>query len=342
MTDDASARKPGRLWLLLPLVLLALAAAGWSGFWWWLSRETAERMDSAAAALTDSGYPLTWATRRIEGFPFRLTVTLTDARFASAGGRAISAPRVVAEATAYRPDRWVANFPAGLTLDRPLTGPTRIDGRVIRASVVSTPRGPRVGVEGRDLRFTPAGGPILFPLTSAGRFDLNYAPRPDGPDEAGLLIRIEDGVAAPGTLIQRIGVDPKTRLLWEAVLTEASSFRGEDWGAAVEAWTDAGGVMRVEQASAAVGDAAATVDSGQLTVGNDGRLRGALNLAVQQAPRSLLQLRGVPKVDPDAASRAAAVAQAREQAALARLRLVFEAGVVTVGPVALAPAPKIY
>jgi hypothetical protein len=115
---------------------------------------------------------------------------------------------------------------------------------------------------------------------------VQYAPRPDGPDEAGLLIRIDDGVAAPGTLLQRIGVDPKTRLLWEAVVTHASRFRGEDWGGAVRAWTDAGGEMRVLQASSAVGDAAATVDGGRLTVGSDGRLRGALELAVRQAPRS--------------------------------------------------------
>jgi hypothetical protein len=40
------------------------------------------------------------------------------------------------------------------------------------------------------------------------------------------------------------------------------------------------------QAQAAVGDAAASVEEGRLTVGSDGRLRGALAMAVKQAPRS--------------------------------------------------------
>jgi len=342
MTDEAPRRKPRRLWLLAPFALLLVAAAAWSAYWVWLSRETAEQMDAAAAALERGGYQLTWASRSVSGYPFRLNVALTDARFASPSGRALSTPRLEAQATAYRPDRWVATLPAGLTIQRPLTGPTRVEGRVIRASVVATDRGPRVAIEGRELRFTPAGGAILFPLTSADRFEAQYSPRPDGPDEAGLLIRIDDGVAAPGTLLQRLGGDPKGRFLWEAVLTNASSLRGVDWGEAVRNWTTAGGSMRVLQAQAAVGDAAASVDEGRLTVGSDGRLRGALSMAVKQAPRSLLTLRGAPKVDPEAAGRAAAVAEARQEQALARLRLVFEAGVVTVGPVALAPAPKVY
>ncbi len=341
MTDAAPARKPP--WLLLaPVFLLALSAIAWTGAWFWLSGRTTAGLDNAAAALERGGYRLTWASRRVEGYPFRLKLRLTEARFASKSGRALAVPRLDATAAAYQPGKWVFVIPEGLTLERPLQGPTRVTGRGIRGSVVATARGPRAAIEGRDLVFTPAGGAILFPIARAGRFEAQYAPRPDGPDEAGLLVRLDDAVAAQGTLLQRLGGQPQGRLLWESVVEEASDFRGADWGAAVRHWTDAGGALRVVQAQASVGDAAASVTRGRLTVGTDGRLRGSLDLAVRQAPRSLLTLRGVPKVDEEAASQAAVVAEAREDDALARLTLVFEAGVATVGPVALAPAPKIW
>lgn len=371
MTDPAPARNPtrasgraGRWWLLLPLLLLVLAALAWTGWWFWLSREVAGRLDQAQAEVNRSDYQLTWRERRIDGYPFRVRVRLEEPRFASPTGRALSAPGLVAEAVAYRPENWVVTAPQGLTIERPLTGPTRVTGRVIRASVTATDRLPRVAVEGRDLVFTPAGGAVLFPLTSAGSFDLAFQSRPEGPDEAGLLIRIGDAVAAPGTLLQRIGGDPKGRFLWESVVEKPSALRGADWESAVRNWTAAGGRMRVLQGEAAVGAAAANATGGVLTVGNDGRLRGYLDVALQRGPSALLSLRGAPKVDPAAAASAAAVVEARQQLELggrrddysepasppeerqaqnvARIRVAFEAGVVTVGPVALAPAPKVF
>jgi hypothetical protein len=342
MTDPAPARKPSRWGLFLPFILLALAALAWSAAWFWLSRQTTEQLDAAAEQLRRGGYALSWERRSVSGYPFRLNLQLTGARFATPAGRSLSAPRLEAQAAAYRPDRWVFNLPEGFTFERPLVGPTKVTGRVIRGSVTATERLPRINAEGRELVFTPAGGPLLFPLASAGRVDIALQSRPSGADEAGVLLRVQDAVAAQGTLLQRIGGDPKGRLVWEAVLTEASALRGRDWGDLVRSWSDAGGVMQVAQGDAAVGAAAARVESGRLRVGADGRLRGELTLAVRRGPSALLQLRGAPRISPEAATAAAAVAEARQQNETARLPLVFEAGVVTVGPVALAPAPKIY
>jgi hypothetical protein len=342
MTDPSPARKSGRFWLLAPLVLLAVAALAWSGVWLWLSRETTSRLDAARADLQRSGWTLSWASCRVEGYPFRLDVRLDQPRFVSAAGRGLSAPRLEAEAYAYRPQQWLLAFPEGLTIERPLTGPTRVTGERIRASVVAGGGVPRVSVEGSKLSFTPAGAPILFPLASAGRFEAHLRPHPDGRPEAGLLVRIDEARAAQGTLLQRIGGDPKGRLLWESVVEQPEALRGADWPAAVRNWMAEDGRIRVLQGEAVVGGASAKASAGELTAGGDGRLRGFLDLAIRRAPQALLSLRGAPKVDPAAATVAAAVAEARQTQEVAPMRLVFEAGVVTVGPVALAPAPKVY
>lgn len=343
VAGDPALRRAGRLWLLAPAILLILAAIAWGVGWLWLSRQLTSRLDGAAAALAPGGYELSWSERRVEGFPFRLKVVLTDPRFAAADGRALAAPTLEAQAAIYRPTLWVATLPEGLTLERPLVGPTRITGEDIRASFATTQGTPRVSLAGRDLVFTPAGGPILFPLAKAERFEAHLRPHSDGSDEAGLLVRIDGLTAAPGTLLQKMGGDPDGAFRWESVIDKPSAFRGGSWGQAVRRWTDAGGRVRVLPGSASVGDAGAQVSGGVLTVGGDGRLRGELDVALRRGPRALLTLRGVPKVDSAAASAAAAVAEARESADdVAQVKLVFEAGVATIGPVALAPAPKVY
>jgi hypothetical protein len=77
-------------------------------------------------------------------------------------------------------------------------------------------------------------------------------------------------------------------------------------------------------------------------VGHDGRLRGVLNVSLRQAPHALDAMAQAGAVPPDAAAAASAVAAARQQGDVAQATLNFEAGRVTLGPVALGPAPTVY
>jgi hypothetical protein len=68
-----------------------------------------------------------------------------------------------------------------------------------------------------------------------------------------------------------------------------------------------------------------------------------LDVTLREAPRALSVMgeRGV--IPQERASAAATVAEAREGAGdIAALTLNFEAGQTTLGPVAIAPAPKVY
>jgi hypothetical protein len=67
-----------------------------------------------------------------------------------------------------------------------------------------------------------------------------------------------------------------------------------------------------------------------------------LDLSLRQAPRALGVLADTGAVSAERAAAAVAVAEARGTRDLARATLNFEAGQTTLGPVALAPAPKVY
>ena len=77
-----------------------------------------------------------------------------------------------------------------------------------------------------------------------------------------------------------------------------------------------------------------------LSAGQDGRLRGRLDLQLNRPLQALGALGQASAADPGAIGQAAIVAQTR--GAKADLPLVFEAGVMTVGPVRLGDAPRVY
>jgi hypothetical protein len=64
MTHNAAApsRKPRRLGLLAPFVVLLIVAVGWSIGWLWLRGQTEQRMDATALSLKSRGYDLSWET----------------------------------------------------------------------------------------------------------------------------------------------------------------------------------------------------------------------------------------------------------------------------------------
>jgi hypothetical protein len=121
-----------------------------------------------------------------------------------------------------------------------------------------------------------------------------------------------------------------------------SAFHGPSWPAAVRNWTAAGGRMSVKRAGLTAGDALIGVNSGDLVVDRDGRVTGVLDVSLRQAPRALSAMGETGAVPPAAAMAATAVAEARRDGDIAHATLNFEAGRTTLGPVALAPAPKAY
>ncbi|HEY2358479.1 MAG TPA: DUF2125 domain-containing protein [Phenylobacterium sp.] len=340
--DPSPPRKSRRLGLWLPFVALGLAVVAWSVGWWWARGQAEARMDTAVQALNKAGWQLTWKERRIGGYPFRMDVTLTDARVREPSGWALEAPRIEAEAFMHAITHWLIAAPDGLTFVRPVGGPVAVKGDLIRASLSHfDARPPSFSFEGVKLTFTPQTGAQPFALSAADRFEFHLRAGPD--DEGGVFMNLENGKARLSGLFGRVAGEKPISIVWNSTLSKMSAFTGPDWAAAVRHWVDAGGRMTVRQAGITAGDAVIGSNAGTLGVGRDGRLSGLLDVTLRQAPRALGALGDEGIIEQGAAQAATAVTEARrgtEEAARATIN--FQAGRTTLGPVALGPAPRVY
>ncbi|WP_411287492.1 DUF2125 domain-containing protein [Phenylobacterium sp.] len=340
--DLSPPRKRRRLGLYLPFVLLLAAVAGWTAYWLYARSETRVRMDAAVASLKAAGYEVSWGERGIGGYPFRMNVTLTDARVREPSGWALTAPKLEAQAYMHAVGQWMLAAPDGATFVRPIGGPVAVKGELIRASLGGFDRHPpRFSFEGVKLTFQPAAGAQPFALSAADRVEFHLRPGPD--DEGGLFVKVDNGAARLSGLFGRIAGDRPISIVWESTLSKISAFKGRDWPDAVRNWTDAGGLMNVRRGGVTAGEAVVGANSGALSVGSDGRLTGVLDVTLRQAPRVLGAMGETGVIAPETAAAAVVVTEARQGAnEAARATINFQAGQTTLGPVAIGPAPKVY
>jgi len=341
--DPAPVRKPpSRLGLYLPFAFLLVLILAWSAFWAIARAQTQARMDAAVAGLKRAGYEIGWKERDIGGYPFRMDVTLSDVEVREPSGWALTAPELEGEAYLHAITHWIIAAPQGLTFVRPEAGPVTVSGKLIRASLSHfEQRPPNFDFEGVGLTFRPGAGAQPFSLSAADRVELHLRAGPD--DQGGVFAEVDNGKARLAGLFARIAGDRPISIVWNATLSKMSAFTGRDWPDAVRHWVEAGGEMSVRRAGVTAGDALIGANSGTLTVGSDGRLRGVLDVTLRQAPRALGAMGESGVLPKETADAAAAVARAREGAdEAARAEINFQAGRATLGPVAIGPAPKVY
>ncbi|WP_310538583.1 DUF2125 domain-containing protein [Phenylobacterium sp.] len=342
MPDPEPTRKPRRFWLYAPFIILLLAAAGWTALWLQVRGQAATRMDTAVSQLRKAGYEVTWKERSLGGYPFRLEVVLTDARIREPGGWSIATPRLEAQAFLYSLGHWLTAAPEGLTLTRPVGGPVEVRGELLRASLSGlNKRPPSVSFEGRKLTFAPGAGAQPFGLSAADKVEMHLRPGPD--DQGAILFKVDNGKAQLSGLFAQLAGDKPVSIVWDSILTRMSGFKGQTWPESMRAWSTGGGLIQVRQAGVTAGDALIGAQAGQLGVGYDGRLVGSMDVTLRQAPRALAAMAATGTLPPETALAAAAVAAAREDSAsVARATLTFEAGRMTLGPVAIGASPRVY
>ena len=339
---DQPIGKPSRFWLFAPFVILLIAAALWSGYWLWLKGQMLRQLDSAADQFRKSGYELAWREREVGGYPFRLDVALSDARIAEPSGWALQVPKFEAEVFAFSPNHWVMATPHGLTFFRPLGGAVTVTGKTLRASLNNldaTP--PSFSFEGEDLTFTPSPGSKPFALARAQHLEFHLRPGPD--DQGAILFKLQDGQAEPEGFLGRVAGNKPVSIIWDSLITKASSLRGSAWANAARAWSAHGGTLIVRQAGLTAGATVLGAQSGTLSADTEGLLTGKLKFTARGAPGVLNALAQDGLISPLAAMSANAVAVANlAPGNSANLTITFQAGRITLGPVALGQAPRVY
>lgn len=349
MADIASSPPPaaprGRksFYGLLAVVLAALAA--WTGWWFVLARQVEQRLTVQADILAQSGWTVEHARPETAGWPFRVRLAFPHARLIAPSGHGLAAPRLVAEANAYNPTRWVVSAPEGLVLSRADKGEAAVRGDAIRMSVSGlTQRWPNVAVELVRPVFTAHAGAEVFPIGGARRIEFYMRPHPveargASGDDVDMLFRLMEAEGRPGGPVQGLAQQGRLTAQLEAVITEASALRGMDAAGVFSAWTQAGGRFTGVRGEVEAGDSRATVASDDLRADADGRLIGQVTLRAEQPSAAIAGLAGS---ETGAVDRTGAARAAEQTPGAGDLVLTFRNGRTFLGPFTLAPAPKLF
>ncbi|MGA0599932.1 DUF2125 domain-containing protein [Caulobacter sp. KR2-114] len=341
LPDPSSPRKVRRTGLYVPYAIAVVLAVGWCGAWFWIERQAEQQMDAARARLTAGGYPISWTSRRIDGFPFRLDLHLTGVRIGEPSGWGLELPRLEAEANAYDPGHWILAAPQGATFTRPRDGGVAVQAKVLRASVSHFGEyPPRLSVQGEDLTFAAAPGARPYFVSAAKGFDLHLRAGPG--DQGAVYVGLDQAQANLTGLMARIAQGKPVGITADAIFSNAAEFRGGSWPTAVDSWRRAGGRFQVRQLTIAAGESILDARSGVLSVSDVGRVSGSLNASLRQAPQALGAMGEAGRITPAAASQGAQAARAAQQGDVAHMVLDFQDGQTKLGPVVIGPAPRVF
>ncbi len=285
----APRRRPLWRFFVMP-VLLLIAAAAWSAFWFYAASQVDVSADAWRAQEAKSGRVYDCARRTVAGFPFRLEVRCDGAsvslRSQSAGQAATQEPitahlgEILVVAQVYDPKLLIAEFTAPATLsDRGGQPSMSVNWSKARASVVGLPAVPqRASIVFDDPRIDRVNGSMQTPLAQAKHIELHgrlaEGSAPDHP-VIETVLRIEGGSVQEvhPLLSQPFDADVRT------MLSGLKDLSPKPWPERFRELQAAGGHVEIVQSRIAQGDLVA-VAAGTLGLSAQGRLDGELQMTV--------------------------------------------------------------
>lgn len=347
--------------LFLPFLLVGLALAAWTGWWFYLAHQVETRLADRTRALNGAGWAVAHAPVSVSGWPFRARLDVRDLSLTAPSGHAVEIPRLLVEAAAWEPLKWVGFAPDGLALARPGKGRVRLDGGPMRFSISHIDRAvPDLRIQLHDPVFTAETGAEAFPLASAALVHFQARPNagPDGAvlaDQAAVLFRLIDAEGRPSGPVEGLARQGRMTLEGQAVIQAVSALGAGDASGALAGWSRKGGALTQVSGRLTAGDSRADFRAERLDAGPDGRLRGSLSLQALHADAALAGLAAAPSgaVDrrgaraasdalPAPSGPAPADGETGAEAGTVPLDIVFRDGRAWLGPFALAPAPRLF
>jgi len=291
MSDMTIAPRRRPLWRLFIMpILLLIAAAAWSAFWFFAASQVDVRADAWRAQEAKSGRVYDCAKRSVAGFPFRLevrcdgaSVTLLSQTAAQAAAQApITAQlgQILVVAQVYDPKLLIAEFTAPATIsDRGRQTSMIVNWNKAHSSVVGLPAVPqRASITFDDASINRVDGPVQAPVAGAKHVELHGRLA-----EGSALDRpvIETVLQIAGGSVQ--GLHPLLVQPFDAdvrtMLSGLKDFSPKPWPERFREIQAAGGHVEIVQSRIAQGDLIA-VAAGTLGLTADGRLDGELQMTV--------------------------------------------------------------
>jgi hypothetical protein len=305
MSDMTLAPRRRPLWRLFFMpVLLLIAAAAWSAFWFYSASKVDETADAWRAREARSGRIYDCARRSVAGYPFRLEVRCDGASVSlvsqTAEQAATQTPitaklgEILVVSQIYDPKLLIAEFTAPATISGPGQPSMIANWSKARSSVAGLPGVPqRISLVFDDPAIDRTDGPAPTPLARAKHIELHGRPvegsRPDHPDIETVL-RIEQGSVQEVHPLLAEPFDAEVR----TILTGLKDFSPKPWPERFREIQAAGGHVEIVQSRIQQGELIA-VASGSLGLSAAGRLDGELQMTVAGLDKVIAAL-GIEKM----------------------------------------------
>ena len=291
MSDMTLALRRRPLWRLFIMpVLLVIAAAAWSAFWFYAASQVDVSADAWRAREAKSGRVYDCARRSVAGFPFRLEVRCDGASVSlysqTAEQAATKAPitaelgQILVVAQVYDPKLLIAEFTAPATIsDRGQQPSMVVNWSKARSSVVGLPAVPqRASIVFDDPEVNRFNGSMQAPLARAKHIELHGRLVEGSPADHPVIetvLKIEGGSVQEvhPLLAQPFDADVRT------MLSGLKDFSPKPWPQRFREIQAAGGHVEIVQSRIAQGDLVA-VAAGTLGLTANGRLDGELQMTV--------------------------------------------------------------
>jgi hypothetical protein len=305
MSDMTLAPRRRPLWrLFITPVLLLIAAAAWSAFWFYSASKVDETADAWRAREAKSGRIYDCVSRSVAGYPFRLEVRCDGASVSlisqTAGQAATQTPitaklgEILVVSQIYDPKLLIAEFKAPATIAGPGQPSMIANWSKARSSVVGLPTAPqRISLVFDDPSIDRTDVSPPTPLARAKHIEL-HGRLVDGSavDHPNIetVLRIEQGSVQEvhPLLAEPFDADVRT------ILTGLKDFSPKPWPQRFREIQAAGGHVEIVQSRVQQGDLIA-VASGSLGLSAEGRLDGELQMTVAGLDKVIAAL-GIEKM----------------------------------------------
>jgi hypothetical protein len=291
MSDMTLAPRRRPLWRLFIMpVLLLVAAAAWSVFWFIAASQVEVKADAWRAQEAKSGRVYDCAKRSVAGFPFRLevrcsgaSVSLRSQTATQAATRALvtaSLGEILVVAQIWDPKRLIAEFTAPATIsDRGGPPSMLVNWSKARSSVFGLPDVPQRGsIVFDDPSIDRVNGPVQTPLARAKLVELHGRLAEGSAQDRPVIetmLRIEGGSMQELHPLLAAPFDADVRTL----LSGLKDFAPKPWPERFRELAAAGGRVEIVQSRIRQGDLIA-VAAGSLGLSASGRLDGELQMTV--------------------------------------------------------------
>ena len=306
MTGTTSATQNRRHWRLFMMpILLLLAAAAWSGFWFYAASQAEVKADAWRAQEAKSGRVYDCARQTVAGFPFRLEVRCAGASVSlvsqTAAQAAAQTPvtaklsEILVVAQVYDPKLLIAEFSAPATVfDSQGASSMVVNWSKGRSSVVGLPAIPqRASIVFDDASVDRVNASVQVPLARAKHIELHGRLAEGTALEHPVIetvLRVEAGSVQDVHPLLTQPFDAEVR----AMLSGLKDLAPKPWPERFRELQAAGGHVEIVQSRIQQGDLIA-VAAGTLGLSAQGNLDGELQMTVAGLDKVIAAL-GIDKM----------------------------------------------